>query len=329
MVGRSRVVVVSRAGTDSMPEQSRRALEAVAEVTYVVRDRSMSKDDARLALRGAAVVAATPLVVPQFDRRLLHSLPNLRGLAMYATGYDYLDVELLTEFGVTVSLLPHFATESVAEHAIAMLLGLSCRVHLANDRSRGMTPADVSLRGFELRGRTLGVIGTGRIGSRVAELARAFGMRVLGHDPGVRLLPGVEQVGLRELLMRSDAVVLCCPYERGAPPVLGARELGWCRQGAVVVNISRPTLVDNEAVAIALRTRRLRGYAVDDAVFGLDAYGDLVREGRVLQTGHSAWWRDEALARGGVMWAEQIRRLAIGDPVDVIVPRPRVERLAG
>jgi phosphoglycerate dehydrogenase-like enzyme len=210
-----------------------------------------------------------------------------------------------------------------------MLLGLSCRVHLANDRSRGMTGADVSLRGFELRDRTLGVIGTGRIGRRVGELARAFGMRVLGHDPNVRQLPGVEPVGLRELLTRSDAVVLCCSYQREAPPTLGSRELIWCRPGAVVVNVSRAALVDHDAVAVALRTRQLRGYAIDDAVFSLDAHDDLVREGRVLQTGHSAWWRDETLARGGVMWAEQIRRLAIGDPVDVVNPPRRLEQLAG
>jgi phosphoglycerate dehydrogenase-like enzyme len=317
------------AGASSMPDDGRRSLEAVADVTYVAREAPMTAEDARCTLRSVEVVAVTPKLIPRFDRALLDFLPTLRGLALYATGYDFLDVDLLRRHGVTVSVLPNYATEAVAEHGISLLLGLSCRLHLANDRARGLAPVGVSLRGFELRGQTLGVIGVGRIGGRVAQLARAFGMRTLGFDRRPRRLPGVHPAGLRELLASSDAVMLCCSRDRGAAYVLGRRELWQCRQGAVIVNVGRPGLVDSEAVAELLRSRRLRGYAVDDAVFDVVTHADLICEGRVLQTGHSAWWRDQVLVRGGVMWAEHTRRLAIGDPIDVVNPCGAYEKLAG
>lgn len=316
MSPRPRVAVVSVGGATSMAAAGRRELEAVADVTYLVRGGPMSGDDARLACRDAEVVALTPKVAPDFDEALLRALPALRGLAVYATGYDFLDIDLLARRGVMVSVLPDYSTEAVAEHAIALLLALSCRLHLANDRSRRLCPPGVSLRGFELRGRSVGIVGVGRIGGRVAELARAFGMRVVGHDRRTRLVPGVAMVSLDELLRDSDAVVVSCPYERGASALIRQRELRCLREGAVLVNVGRAALVDHDAVADAVRSRRLRGYAVDDAVF--DPGADIVQEGRVLQTGHSAWWRDEVLARGGAMWAEHTRRLAIGEPVAVV-----------
>ena len=329
MGGKARVVVVSVGGASSMPVDGRQALEGVADVSYLVRRGPMTAEDARLALHNAEVAALTPKVAPHFDRALLRSLPRLRGLVLYATGHDFLDVDLLDEHGIAVSVLPRYSTEAVAEHGIALLLGLSCRLHLANDRSRGLVPSDVSLRGFELHGRTLGVIGVGRIGGRVAQLARAFGMRVLGYDRRSGAPHGVEPESLGELLARSDAVVVCCSCERGAPYLIGRRELRRLRDGAVLVNVGRAALVDHEAVAEALRAGRLRGYGVDDAVFDVSTHADLIREGRVLQTGHSAWWRDEVLDRGGGMWAEHLRRMVIGDPVDVVNSPPMRVELAG
>lgn len=319
MSARPRVAVVSVGGETSMAAAGRHALEAVADVRYLTRGGPMTRADALLALRDADVVAATPKVAPVFDEPLLRSLPALRGLALYATGHDFLDVDLLDRYGVAVSVLPDYSTEAVAEHAIGLLLGLACRLHLANDRSRRAVAADVSLRGFELRGRTAGIVGVGRIGGRVAELAHAFGMRVVGHDRRDRVLPQGAMVGFDELLGDSDVVVVSCPYQRGQPPLIGPAELARIRAGAVLVNVGRAALVDHAAVADALRSRRLRGYAVDDAVYPPGA--DIVREGRVLQTGHSAWWRDEVLDRGGLMWADHTRRLAVGDPVDVVSPR--------
>jgi phosphoglycerate dehydrogenase-like enzyme len=170
----------------------------------------------------------------------------------------------------------------------------------------------VSLRGTELAGRTLGVVGLGRIGGHVARLGAGIGMHVVGSDPRPAA-PGaggggplVERTSLEDLLRRSDAVCVCAARTFGAPALLGPRELAVMRPGAWLVNASRAALVDTPAAVAALRSGSLRGYAVDDTVLDPLVDGDLLAEGRVLQTGHSAWWRDEVLERGARMWGRAI-----------------------
>jgi lactate dehydrogenase-like 2-hydroxyacid dehydrogenase len=311
-------VVVSVQGEKTLPPEAVDRLEQVAEVTFVARDDRLSRSEASFAFRDAEVVAVTPKVAPVFDATLLDALPALRGIALYATGYDFLDLDLLAQYEVQLSVLPEYSTESVAEHAIGMLLSVAGRIHLANDRSRGQVPATTSLRGFELRGRTLGIIGCGRIGSRVAQLAQAFGMQVVAHDIDPKPVAGVAHVERGELLATSDAVTLHCPMVFGAAPMIDAEALATMQRGAVLINPSRAALVDDAAVVASIRRGHLRGYAVDDTVFTDLGVGDLLREGRLLQTGHSAWWSDEVLDRGDRMWGEHIRALVAGAPLDLV-----------
>jgi phosphoglycerate dehydrogenase-like enzyme len=320
---RPRLVVLSRRGPASLPDDLLRRLDAACELTVVRLDRAPDHTTAIRLLRDADLLGATNLCLPRLDPLLLDALPRLRGVVLLATGYDHLDVPQLERRGIGVSVLPEYATGAVAEHALAMLLALATRLHLANDRSRGAVAGDASLRGVELAGRTVGVVGVGRIGGRLTRLARGIGMRVLGTDTdpaAVRraVAGGVEMTDLPDLLERSDAVALAASHEYGRPAVLGPRELHRLRPGAFLVNVGRPALVDTPAVAAALRTRRLRGYAVDDVVLDPVRDADLAREGRVLQTGHSAWWRDEVLDRGARMWGEHLLAAVEGRPLDAV-----------
>jgi phosphoglycerate dehydrogenase-like enzyme len=204
-----------------------------------------------------------------------------------------------------------------------MLLALATRLHLAHDRSRGISGRNVSLRGLELAGRTLGVVGVGRIGGRLAALARAIGLDVVGTDidPPARKRAeavGVAMTDLNRLLEHSDAVALCASRTFSDPPIIGSPELARMRRGALLVNVARSGLVDTAAAVAAVRSGRLRGYAVDDVVVDCRRDGDLLDEGRVLQTGHSAWWRDEVLARGSRMWGERLVAAVRGEPLDVV-----------
>ena len=315
---RARVVVVSVAGRDTLAPEDAEGLERLADVRFIARGAPMTHEDAVAELGGADVVAVTPKVSPVLTPELLDALPRLRGIALYATGYDFIDVGMLRERGVRLSVLPDYSTRSVAEHTMGLMLAVSRRVHLGHDRSRGLVPPTTSLRGFELGGRTLGVIGCGRIGGHVARLAQAFGMHVLVHDVAPRPLPGVEQVDREQLLARSDVVTLHCPMAFGAPPMIGAPELAAMRRGSVLVNASRSALVDAGAVVDAVRSGHLRGYAVDDEVYSGPAVADLLDEGRVVQTGHSAWWSDEVLERGRRMWARHLEALVRGEALDEI-----------
>jgi phosphoglycerate dehydrogenase-like enzyme len=135
-------------------------------------------------------------------------------------------------------------------------------------------------------------------------------MRVIGTDPDPAAgAPGVPRTDLPDLLRRSDAVALCASRRFGEGPLLGPAELALVRPGTWLVNPARAALVDTAAAVAAVRAGRLRGYAVDDTVLG-PGHTDLLAEGRVLQTGHSAWWRDEVLERGGRQWSAAILEVA-------------------
>ena len=320
---RPTLVVLCRQGRASLEPAQWAALEAVADLRVVQRETAPGPEEAARLLAGADLLGTTNLCLPQLDAALLGRLPRLRGVVLYATGYDLLDVPLLRRSGVGLSVLPDYATQAVAEHGTALLLALATRLHLAHDRSRGRAPDGVSLRGVELSGRCLGVVGLGRIGLRTAALAQAFGMRVVGCDPDPAAAAraadrGVEVLGLPALLGRVDALALCLSSTFGAPPVLGAAELARLADHVLVVNTARASVVDTAAVVSAVRAGRLRGYAVDDVVLDPAVDGDLLDEGRVLQTGHSAWWRDEVLDRGARMWAERMVAAALDRPLDAV-----------
>jgi len=302
-------------------------------VCLVQRDDAPARDQAVTLLRDADLVGSTNLCLPRMDGALLDALPRLRGIVLYATGYDHLDVPDLRRRGVGLCVMPDYATIAVSEHALALLLSLATRLHLAHDRSRAVVRVDTSLRGVELAGRTLGIVGVGRIGGRLAGLARGVGLRVVGHDidraaEALAAARGVEMTGLDDLLRRSDAVALTASHVLGRPAVIGRRELALMRPGGHLVNVGRPDLVDTAAAVAALRAGDLRGYAVDDVVVDAARDGDLLDEGRLLQTGHSAWWRDEVLERGAWMWGDRLLGAVLGHPLDAVTwPEPAAPHL--
>lgn len=318
-----RVLVLSRQGEHSLPPADVATLRRLADVRFLLRERAPTPSEAAELLVDVDLLAATNACLPGLDAELLDRAPDLQGVVLYATGYDHVDVDLLARHGAWLSVLPDYATEAVAEHALGMVFGLACRLHLAHDRSRGVVDAASSLRGVELAGRTAGVVGVGRIGTRVAQLARAIGMDVVGTDIDAGAVAraegaGLEMTRLEPLLTRSDVVVVCASYRFGAPPTLGGAELQRMRGGAFLVNVSRSALVDTAAAAAAVRAGHLRGYAVDDVVLDPVADGDLLAQGRVLQTGHSGWWRDEVLGRGERMFGEHLIAAVRGRPLDVV-----------
>lgn len=258
-----RIAVITAAGRNTFSEEQAARLEKAADVTFVAAGGPLSADELVKILEQADYAGLTPRSVPVIDGSWLSRLPRLKGIAVFATGVDYIDTEWLERHQIALSHLPDYSTESVAEHAIGLMLAMSRRIHLSEERVRGRVPAGTSLLGFELRGRTLGIIGLGRIGRRVAELGRAFGMRVLGHDPR-GCPPEVHAVGMDELLASSDIVSLHFPARWQGVAAIGKEELAAMKPKAVLINVSRCALVDPEAVVESIATGRLRGYAVDD-----------------------------------------------------------------
>jgi D-3-phosphoglycerate dehydrogenase len=256
----------------------------------------------------AVIVRAT-----RIDAAFLAMAPELRIVARHGVGYDAVDVPALTARGIPLTVTPDANAVSVAEHAMMLLLSVARRVkdYDAATRALDWGPRE-SLPTFDLAGRTLLVVGFGRIGVRTARLAAAFGMRVLVHDPYV---PGntVKGAGftpaktLAAGLAEADAVTLHCPSNEETRRLVDKEFVVAMKRGAVLVNTARGTLVDEEALAAGLRSGQV-------AAAGLDVFreeplkADMPLRGlpNVVMTPHSAAATAEGVRRMSLSCADSV-----------------------
>jgi len=201
------------------------------------------------------------------DAALIAAGTSLQVIGRAGVGVDNVDLDAATRAGITVVNAPTGNTIAAAEHTIALLLALARRVPAADASLRRGEWSRSKLQGVQLRGRTLGIIGLGKIGMAVAERARGLGMTLLGSDPFVTAeqaqLRGVELVSMETLLERSDAVTVHVPLTRGTTGLIDAKAIRKMRPGAVVLNVARGGIVDEAALADALRDGRLAGAGID------------------------------------------------------------------
>lgn len=242
-------------------------LETLASCT--LHERSAPDEIVERARHADLILSNKALVT----RAHLEQLPTVRYIGVLATGYNNIDTIAARERGIPVCNVPAYGTDSVAQMTFALLLELTNRVghhaqtvrELRWNRCPDFCYTDFPL--IELRGLTLGIIGYGRIGQAVAALGRAFGMRVLATS---RTQPAdgkgaddVEFVSLETLLRCSDVVSLHCPLTEQTRSVINAERLGWMKPGALLVNTSRGPLIDEPALAEALKVGRIAGAALD------------------------------------------------------------------
>ncbi|PYP16803.1 MAG: phosphoglycerate dehydrogenase [Gemmatimonadetes bacterium] len=250
---------------------------------------------------------------------LLTRAPRLRVIARAGTGVDNIDVPAATRRGIAVMNAPGANTVSAAEHAMGLLLALVRHIPWAAEAMRRGEWDRKRFEGTELRGKTIGVVGLGRIGGHVGQLARAFGMQVVGHDPylaperaaelQVKLLP------LDQLLRQADVVTLHVAHTEQTHHLINAERLRLMKPGAVLINTARGELVDEGALADAVREKRIRGAAIDVfAVEPLPADSPLRQLDRVILTPHLAASTAEAQERVSLEVCTAVREaLLTGD----------------
>ena len=243
----------------------------------------------------------------RIDGEILAACPRLRWVGLTATGTDSLDLEACHAHGVAVANVPGYSTESVAQHAFALLLALSNSIaaraaSLRDGYWQTDVPEHYGIRPhFELAGRTFGVVGYGAIGRAAARIARGFGMRVLVYTRHVKpeyAGDGVEFVPFDQLLEESDVVSLHCPATAETRGMIGGAALAAMKPGTILLNTARGALVDEAAVCAALKSGHLGFYAADVAAHEpVQPKDPLLRCPNVLLTPHVAWATGEALAR--------------------------------
>jgi D-3-phosphoglycerate dehydrogenase / 2-oxoglutarate reductase len=285
----------------------------------------------------AAEIGAAEAVVTRnagLDRVAIDAAPRLKLIVVHGVGHDPVDVAHAAERGVVVCNTPVANAWSVAEHAIALLLALAKQTRAADHAVRaGAFDARYALPFMELRGRTLGVVGCGRIGCATARIARAgLGMRVCGHSPStdparLRRL-GIEPcASLDELLERADAVSLHLPLRPETRSLIGRSALGRMKPGAFLVNTARGALVDHAALLEALAGGRLGGAGLD--VFPQEpvpADDPLLSLPNVVLSPHVAGSSDRALEMTALAVAAAVLQAARGRRPRHVIAAPRSER---
>ncbi|MBS3164229.1 hydroxyacid dehydrogenase [Candidatus Woesearchaeota archaeon] len=245
-------------------------------------------------------------------KELLSGAPKLRCVVRAGAGMDNIDVTACKDRGIAALNVPDVNSVSVAEHAMALLLALARRVPQAH-ASLSSRWDKSSFMGIELSGKTLGIVGFGRIGREVAARARAFGMRILAYDPYVSTALAHEHhatmVGLDELLRGSDVVTLHCLLSPETRHLISAERLALMRPSALLVNCSRGAVVDEQALYAALQSHGIAGAALDVfEVEGADAVGNrLFSLDNVVATPHIAGQTAEAQERIARIAAQLVR----------------------
>jgi glyoxylate reductase len=303
-----------------LPGQELEPLRAVLDVrgggpTALPRERLVE------AARGAVVLA--PTYIDRVDAALLDALPTVRHVASYGVGVNHIDLDACRARGVLVTNTPGVLTDATADHAVALLLAAARRV-VEGDRLvraggwRALDPA--FMLGTEITGKTLGIVGFGRIGQAVARRGRGFGMRILYASPRPVDVPDARRVPLDVLLAESDFVTLHVPLTRETDNLLSRERIARMRPGAIVVNTARGAVVDDAALAEALASGRLGAAGLD--VFRDEPHVPAAYLGleNVVLTPHLGSGTRETRAAMARMVLDEVLRVARGEPPRNAVP---------
>jgi glycerate dehydrogenase len=250
-------------------------------------------------LRGVNILIGNPYDM-QMNANLFASSAALKLVVVTITGLDLVDMEAANRAHVQVVNSPDYSTEAVAEQTFALMLAAIRHIPKGDAAVRkgqfAVLPIDNTLVGTELAGKTLGVVGLGRIGTRVAEIARAFGMKVIGWDRKDKNVDGVTQVPLEQLLSQSDVVSLNLALTRETTRILSAARLQLMKPTAVVVNTAPGELIDEEALFSELRDGKIAAAGLD-ILTAQNASNPLLGLANVVLAPHSAYHSRESRVR--------------------------------
>jgi D-3-phosphoglycerate dehydrogenase len=299
-------------------------IELLASKFDVVEDSTSDLASIIAGFDGIVVRSATML-----DASLIERAERLKVIGRAGVGIDNVDVDAATRRGIVVANAPESTVVSAAEHTIALMLALARNVPQAHSALKAGRWERPRFAGIELAGKTLGVLGLGRIGREVARRALGLGMRVVAYDPFVaperfREL-GVEEASIEEVYAAADVLTLHLPLNDETRGLLDADAFSRMRDGVRVVNAARGELVDEDALVTAIREGKVAGAAID--VFGTEPYsGPLLELEQVVVTPHLAASTAEAQDRAGVIIAEQVVSALEGGLVATAVNIPIVEQ---
>lgn len=284
--------------------------------------------DTALLARGCDAVCA--FVNDTLDAPVIRTLYELGigVIAMRCAGYNNIDFQESYE-KIHIVRVPEYSPYAVAEHTMAMILTLNRKTHRAYIRTRDFNFSLNSLMGFDLHGRTVGVVGTGKIGRAFIDICRGFGMRILAFDPYPMELDAVTYVDFDTLCRESDIISLHCPLTESTRHIVNADSLKKMKDGVYIINTSRGALIESEAILEAIKNRKVGAAALDvyeeeTDLFFEDFSGEIIQDDvlsrllsmpNVLVTSHQAFLTREALYNIALVTCENLKAYFGGAPL--------------
>ncbi|MGE4484201.1 MAG: 2-hydroxyacid dehydrogenase [Oscillospiraceae bacterium] len=235
---------------------------------------------------------------------------GVEAVAMRCAGYNNVDMKAASAADMKIYRVPAYSPEAVAEHAMALLLTLCRKTHKAYNRTREQNFSLKGLEGFNLKGKTVGIVGTGKVGQAFCDICFGFGMKVIAHDPYPAWGRGVEYVGFDEMCRRADIISLHCPLLHETYHLISRHTFHIMKKGVYIINTSRGALIDSEALLEAIKSEKVGGAGLDvyeeesdvfyedvsDRVIRDDTLNMLLSQPNVLVTSHQGFLTQEALS---------------------------------
>lgn len=304
---------------DSFTSEQQKQLTSFGEVLYTKTREALPIEKLLEMAKGAEIVGVDPDPLGGFEKakekltKMMESLPSLKGVCLSTTSFGWVDLEYAKKRKIPVSNVPGYSKESVAESALAFLLGAAKRIFVSDRRTqKGKYFLD---KGYELRGKTLGIIGLGSIGSAMAELAKGIGMKVIAYNRSPKKMKGFEMVSLDKLLKEADAISLHTTHEEANNNMIGKTQLAKMKNGVIIVNTVDRELVDEKAMADALKSAKVDTYVYE----GEDlVHTPLAKHENAIGFKGFAWYTKEALDNLYRIWVSNLVALAKGKPQNIV-----------
>lgn len=314
-------IVILDGYTANPGDLSWKDLETLGQVT--VYERTKPEDTVARAAEADIVLTNKVMI----GRTEIEQLPHLRYIGVLATGYNVVDIMAAHEHGIIVTNVPAYSTESVAQMVFAHLLTVTNRIEhyaIQNRAGRWSNNPDFSYSDTvltELAGKTIGIVGLGNIGCRVAQIALAFGMKVKAFTSKSAdlLADGIQKTDMQELISTSDILSMHCPLTDSTRHLINADTLRLMKKTAIVINTGRGPLVDDQAVADALEQKRITAYCADVLTEEPPkADNPLLKQQNAYITPHIAWATTEARVRLIQVATDNVRAFLKGTPQNTV-----------
>ncbi|MFB2876257.1 2-hydroxyacid dehydrogenase [Floridanema aerugineum] len=295
----------------------KKQIEALGEYIEFPSPKNESELIANISNANYAIIS--PLENYIISHHFFDASPHLKGISITTTWYHWIDTKLAQKRGIIVSNLGRYSKVPVGELAISLIFALARKIPAADRATKEGYGRSSGLKGFELKGKVLGIIGLGSIGSYIAQLGQSLGMQVIAYNRTTKETE-LSLVSLEELLQTADVIVICLALNAETENILNLEKLSFVKPNSIIVNIGREGLIDQEAIYQLALQNKIGGYAFEiDEPRKMPIKQELIKLDSVIATPYIGWYTPETMQRIKQVTIANIRAMIEGTPINIVV----------